>query len=43
MTWGRSIQSMENHMLLCVTEVASQPEIDALVVALGEAAQEVGQ
>jgi glycine dehydrogenase subunit 1 len=40
---GRDYPEMENHMLLCVTEVASQPEIDALVVALGEAVEEVGQ
>ena len=33
----------ENQMLLCVTEVASQPEIDSLVAALGEAVEEVGQ
>jgi glycine dehydrogenase subunit 1 len=39
---GQAYPEMENQMLLCVTEVVSQPEIDALAVALGEAAQEVG-
>lgn len=40
---GRAYPEMKNQMLVCVTEVAGQPEIDALAVALGEAAQEVGQ
>jgi len=40
---GRDYPELENQMLLCVTEVVSQPEIDALVVALGEAVEEVGQ
>jgi glycine dehydrogenase subunit 1 len=40
---GQVYPELENHMLLCVTEVVSQPEIDALAVALGEAAREVGQ
>ena len=40
---GRAYPEMENHMLLCVTEVAGQAEIDALAVALGEAGQEVGR
>jgi len=40
---GQAYPEMENHMLLCVTEVAGQAEIDALAVALGEAGQEVGR
>ncbi|MBN1137648.1 MAG: aminomethyl-transferring glycine dehydrogenase subunit GcvPA [Anaerolineae bacterium] len=40
---GQVYPELENHMLLCVTEVASQPEIDSLAVALGEAVEEVGQ
>jgi glycine dehydrogenase subunit 1 len=40
---GRDYPGMENQMLLCVTEVISQTEIDALVVALSEAVEEVGQ
>ena len=33
---------LENHMLLCVTEVISREEIDALVEALAEAAEALG-
>ena len=40
---GRVYKDRENQMLLCVTEVAGQPEIDSLVTALGEAAEEEGQ
>jgi glycine cleavage system P protein (glycine dehydrogenase) subunit 1 len=38
---GRDYPHLENHMLLCVTEVISREEIDALVDALAEAAEEV--
>jgi glycine dehydrogenase subunit 1 len=38
---GRDYQGLEDHMLLCVTEVISRDEIDALVEALAEAAEEV--
>jgi glycine dehydrogenase subunit 1 len=40
---GRDHEGLENHMLLCVTEVISRREIGALVEALGDAATEVGQ
>jgi glycine dehydrogenase subunit 1 len=38
---GRDYPHLENHMLVCVTEVIRKDEIDALVDALGEAAKEV--
>lgn len=38
---GRVYPLLENHMLLCVTEVISRQEIDTLVSALTEAAKEV--
>jgi len=38
---GRDYPGLENHMLLCVTEVIRREEIDALVRGLEEAAQEV--
>jgi glycine cleavage system pyridoxal-binding protein P len=38
---GQEYPRLENHMLLCVTEVIARQEIDALVNALGEAAREV--
>ena len=38
---GRDYPYLENHMLLCVTEVISRGEIDALVDALAESAKEV--
>jgi glycine dehydrogenase subunit 1 len=38
---GQDYPHLENHMLLCVTEVISREEIDALVDALAEAAEEV--
>jgi glycine dehydrogenase subunit 1 len=38
---GRDYPALENHMLLCVTEVIAREEIDALVTALDEAAAEV--
>jgi glycine dehydrogenase subunit 1 len=38
---GRDYPHLENHMLICVTEVISREEIDALVNALAEAAKEV--
>ncbi len=38
---GRDYPHLENHMLVCVTEVISREEIDALVDALAEAAVEV--
>jgi len=38
---SRNYLHLENHMLLCVTEVISRGEIDALVDALAEAAKEV--
>jgi glycine dehydrogenase subunit 1 len=34
---GRDYAHLKNHMLVCVTEVISRQEIDALVDALGEA------
>ena len=40
---GRDYPDLENHMLLCVTEVISREEIDALVEALAEAAEEVAR
>jgi glycine dehydrogenase subunit 1 len=40
---GQAYPERGNQMLLCVTEVASQIEIDSLVTALGEAVGEVGQ
>ncbi|MFN2168497.1 MAG: glycine dehydrogenase, partial [Anaerolineae bacterium] len=39
---GRDYPQLENHMLVCVTEVISREEIDALADALAEAAEEVG-
>jgi glycine dehydrogenase subunit 1 len=39
---GQAYPERKNQMLLCVTEVASQLEIDSLVTALGEAVGEVG-
>ncbi len=39
---GRDYPRLENHMLLCVTEVISRREIDALVDALAESVKEVG-
>lgn len=38
---GRDYPHLENHMLICVTEVIRREEIDALADALGEAAKEV--
>jgi glycine dehydrogenase subunit 1 len=38
---GRDYPQLENHMLVCVTEVISKEEIDALAEALAEAAKEV--
>jgi glycine dehydrogenase subunit 1 len=38
---GRAYPHLENHMLVCVTEVISREEIDALADALAEAAKEV--
>jgi glycine dehydrogenase subunit 1 len=38
---GRDYPHLENHMLVCVTEVISKQEIDALAEALAEAAKEV--
>jgi glycine dehydrogenase subunit 1 len=38
---GRDYPGLENQMLVCVTEVISRREIDALVDALAEAAKEV--
>jgi glycine dehydrogenase subunit 1 len=37
---GRDYAHLENHMLLCVTEVISREEIDTLVEALADAAEE---
>ena len=37
---GRDYAHLENHMLVCVTEVVSREEIDALVDALAEVAEE---
>jgi len=39
---GRDYSHLENHMLVCVTEVISRREIDALIDALAEMAKEVG-
>ena len=39
---GRDYPHLENHMLVCVTEVISRREIDALIDALAEMAKEVG-
>jgi glycine dehydrogenase subunit 1 len=38
---GQNYAHLENHMLVCVTEVISRGEIDALVEALTEATKEV--
>jgi glycine dehydrogenase subunit 1 len=38
---ARDYPQLENHMLVCVTEVIRRAEIDALVEALAEAAEEV--
>jgi glycine dehydrogenase subunit 1 len=38
---ARNYPELQNHMLLCVTEVIRREEIDALVEALAEAAREV--
>jgi glycine dehydrogenase subunit 1 len=38
---GRDYRGLEDHMMLCVTEVIGRDEIDALVEALAEAAEEV--
>jgi glycine dehydrogenase subunit 1 len=38
---GRDYPDLESHMLICVTEVISRREIDALADALAEAAKEV--
>jgi glycine dehydrogenase subunit 1 len=38
---GRDYPDLEDHMLVCVTEVISRREIDALADALAEAAKEV--
>jgi glycine dehydrogenase subunit 1 len=38
---GRDYSHLENHMLVCVTEVISREEIDALADALDEAGKEV--
>jgi glycine dehydrogenase subunit 1 len=38
---GRHYPHLQNHMLLCVTEVISREEIDALVDALAEFGEEV--
>jgi glycine dehydrogenase subunit 1 len=38
---GQDHSHLENHMLVCVTEVVSRQEIDALVDALTQAAKEV--
>ncbi len=40
---GRDYAHLENHMLVCVTEVISREEIEALVQALAEAAKEVAR
>jgi glycine dehydrogenase subunit 1 len=40
---GRDYPHLENHMLVCVTEVTGREEIDALVDALAEAGQEVAR
>ncbi len=39
---GRDYPHLENHMLVCVTEVITREEIDGLVNALAGAAEEVG-
>jgi glycine dehydrogenase subunit 1 len=38
---GQDFSALENHMLICVTEVITAEEIDLLVEALAEAAEEV--
>ena len=38
---GRDYLHLENHMLICVTEVISRQEIDTFVDALGDAAKEI--
>ena len=38
---GRDYRHLENHMLICVTEVISREEIDILADALAEASREV--
>jgi glycine dehydrogenase subunit 1 len=38
---GQDYTHLDNHMLVCVTEVVSREEIDALVAALAEAGKEV--
>jgi glycine dehydrogenase subunit 1 len=40
---GRDYAHLENHMLICVTEVFRREEIEALVEALAEAAEEVAR
>ncbi len=40
---GRDYPFLENHMLICVTEVISREEIDVLIDALAAAAEEVVQ
>jgi glycine dehydrogenase subunit 1 len=40
---GRDYPHLENHMLLCVTEVISRRELDALVNALAGAGEEVAK
>ena len=40
---GRDYAHLANHMLLCVTEVISRAEIDALVAALAEASEEMAR
>jgi glycine dehydrogenase subunit 1 len=39
---GRDYPHLENHMLVCVTEVIAREEIDGLANALAGAAEEVG-
>ncbi len=40
---GQAYPHLQDHMLICVTEVIRREEIDALVDALAEAAQEVAR
>jgi glycine dehydrogenase subunit 1 len=40
---GRDYAGLENHMLVCVTEVIRREEIDAFVQGLADAAKEVAQ
>jgi len=40
---GSDYPHLENHMLICVTEVISRPEIDALTDALSGAAEEIAK